>query len=57
MIPGTQYTPELILTIAWRRKWLIAIPAVLIAVTATLVTHYLPNRYHSTSLILVVTAD
>jgi polysaccharide chain length determinant protein (PEP-CTERM system associated) len=54
MIPGKHYTPEIILGIAWRRKWLIAVPAVLIAAIACVVTHYLPNRYHSDSLILVV---
>jgi polysaccharide chain length determinant protein (PEP-CTERM system associated) len=54
MIPGKHYTPEMILGIAWRRKWLIAVPAVLIATIACLVTHYLPNRYHSDSLLLVV---
>jgi polysaccharide chain length determinant protein (PEP-CTERM system associated) len=54
MIPGKHYTPEVILAIVQRRKWLIAIPAVLVAMIATLVIHYLPNRYHSESLILVV---
>ena len=54
MIPGKRYTPELILAIAWRRKWLIAVPAVLIAMLATAYIYYLPNRYHATSLILVV---
>jgi len=54
MIPGKQYSPEIILDILRRRKWLIAIPAVVIATVASLVTHYLPNRYHADSLILVV---
>jgi polysaccharide chain length determinant protein (PEP-CTERM system associated) len=54
MIPGKQYTPELLLQIAWRRKWRIAIPAVLVATTVALVTHFLPNRYRSDTLILVV---
>lgn len=54
MIPGKQYTPELLLQVAWRRKWRIAIPAVMIATAVSVVTHYLPNRYRSDTLILVV---
>jgi len=54
MIPGKHYTPEVILAIVSRRKWLIVIPAILVAVIASAVIHYLPNRYHSESLILVV---
>ncbi len=54
MIPGKHYTPELLLQIAWRRKWRILVPFVVIATTASLITHYLPNRYRSDTLILVV---
>jgi len=54
MIPGKQYTPEVLMQIAWRRKWLIAIPAVTIALSVAAVAHYLPNRYQSDALILVV---
>src|SRR5258708_24902572 len=54
MIPGKQYTPEVLMQIAWRRKWLIAIPAVTIAVAVAAVARYLPNRYQSDALILVV---
>ena len=31
MIPGRSYTPEMILQIAWRLKWLIVLPAITIA--------------------------
>lgn len=54
MIPGKQYTPELILAVAWRRKWLILVPAVLIASIVGVITDRLPNLYRSDTLILVV---
>jgi polysaccharide chain length determinant protein (PEP-CTERM system associated) len=54
MIPGKQYTPELLLQLGWRHKWRILLPAVLIGTAATVFTHYLPNRYRSSTLILVV---
>jgi len=54
VIPGKKYTPEVIFEIAWRRKWLILIPAVLVAGTVAVVTHRLPNVYRSDTLILVV---
>jgi polysaccharide chain length determinant protein (PEP-CTERM system associated) len=54
VIPGKQYTPEVLLRVAWRRKWFILLPAVLIATTASVVTYRLPNRYRSETLILVV---
>jgi len=54
VIPGKQYTPDVLLQIAWRRKWLIAIPALAIATIVSTVTYYLPNRYRSDTLILVV---
>ena len=38
----------------WRRKWLIVLPAVLIAVGAAVVIQRLPNLYRSETLILVV---
>ena len=54
MIPGKQYSLETLLQVARRRKWLIAIPAVLLAVAAATVIHFLPNLYRSETLILVV---
>src|SRR5258706_6058645 len=54
MIPGKQYTPELLMQIAGRYKWRIILPFVLIAATASVVTHYWPNEYRSDTLILVV---
>ena len=54
MIPGKQYTPEIVLQIAWRHKWRIVVPFVVIATAASLITYRLPNRYRSDTLILVV---
>jgi polysaccharide chain length determinant protein (PEP-CTERM system associated) len=54
MIPGKTYTPEDFLQIAWRRKWVILIPFVLISVGTYLVVKRLPNRYRSETVILVV---
>jgi polysaccharide chain length determinant protein (PEP-CTERM system associated) len=54
VIPGKSYTPELILSIAWRRKWLIAIPAVLVATMGFGIAHLLPDRYRAEAAILVV---
>lgn len=54
MIPGKNYTPELILSIAWRRKWLIVIPAIVVAVMGVVITRLLPDKYKSEATILVV---
>lgn len=54
MIPNKQYSFDTVLEIGRRRKWLIILPAVLIAAAASAVIYYLPNVYRSESLILVV---
>jgi polysaccharide chain length determinant protein (PEP-CTERM system associated) len=54
VIPGKQYTPELVLAIAWRRKWLIVIPVVLIVAGSFVWARSLPDVYLSDTLILVV---
>ena len=54
MIPGKRYTPEVVLQAIWRRKWLVLVPFVLIAVTTVAVTRRLPNRFRSEALVLVV---
>lgn len=54
MIPGRQYSIETLLEIAFRRKWLIVLPAIVIAVAAVVVIQRLPNVYRSETLILVV---
>ena len=54
MLPGKTYTPEDFGKIAWRRKWAILVPLVLISLGTVLVSHYLPNKYRSETVILVV---
>jgi polysaccharide chain length determinant protein (PEP-CTERM system associated) len=54
MLPGKKYTPEDILRIVWRRKWLLLLPAVLGAFGAYAYGRRLPNLYKSETLILVV---
>ena len=54
MLPGKTYAPEDFVRIASRRKWSIILPFVIIAVSTIVVAHFLPNRYRSETLILVV---
>jgi polysaccharide chain length determinant protein (PEP-CTERM system associated) len=53
VLPGKKYTPEDILIIAWRRKWWILVPFVIVAVATVAISHNLPNRYQSDALIQV----
>src|SRR6187431_818883 len=54
MIPGKSYAPEDFLRIAWRRKWLIILPAVAISVGVVMYTRTLKDVFRSDTLILVV---
>jgi polysaccharide chain length determinant protein (PEP-CTERM system associated) len=54
VLPGKKYKPEDFLLMAWRQKWVILIPTVLIAVGTVIYSASLPNRYRSESLILIV---
>jgi polysaccharide chain length determinant protein (PEP-CTERM system associated) len=54
MIPGKRYNVEDYLRLAWRRKWYIFVPFVLIAAGTAVVAWRLPNRYRSETTILVV---
>jgi polysaccharide chain length determinant protein (PEP-CTERM system associated) len=54
MLPGKTYTPEDFLWMAWKRKWLILLPTVLIALATFTVAQLLPNRYRSQTTILVI---
>jgi polysaccharide chain length determinant protein (PEP-CTERM system associated) len=54
VLPGRSYQLEDILHIAWRRKWLILIPFVVLSVGTVLYSRRLPNQYRSETLILVV---
>jgi polysaccharide chain length determinant protein (PEP-CTERM system associated) len=54
VIRGKQYQPEDYLLALWRRKWTIVVPFVVLALGTALVAHFLPNRYRSEALILVI---
>ena len=54
MLPGKTYSVEEIANIAWRRKWLIVVPFVVCALVTAVVAHFLPNKYRSDTLMLVV---
>ena len=48
-----QRTPSEYLKIAWRRKWLIILPAIAIATAVAWVVYRLPDVYESSTLIVV----
>jgi uncharacterized protein involved in exopolysaccharide biosynthesis len=54
VIPGKQYSFDTLLQVASRRKWLIILPAIAIALIAGVIIQQLPNVYRSETLILVV---
>jgi uncharacterized protein involved in exopolysaccharide biosynthesis len=54
VLPGKTYTPDDFARIAWRRKWTILIPFLVIAIGTAVVAHYLPDQYRSETVILVV---
>jgi polysaccharide chain length determinant protein (PEP-CTERM system associated) len=54
VIPGKQYSFDLLMQLAWRRKWLILLPALLVGGLGAAIVAYLPNLYRSETLILVV---
>jgi polysaccharide chain length determinant protein (PEP-CTERM system associated) len=54
MLPGKKYTPDDFLRIAWRRRWFIVIPLVIVASTTAVVSFFLPNRYRAATSIIIV---
>lgn len=54
MLPGRKYTPEDVVAIAWRRKWLIILIVGLLTSAGVGVSLRLPNLYDSETLILVI---
>jgi polysaccharide chain length determinant protein (PEP-CTERM system associated) len=54
VIPGKEYQPRDLLRIAWRRRWTILVPAIVVAGACAIWTWSLPDRYQSDALVLVV---
>jgi polysaccharide chain length determinant protein (PEP-CTERM system associated) len=54
VLPGRKYTPEDVVAIAWRRKWLIVLTVGLLTSAAVGASLRLPNLYQSETLILVI---
>jgi polysaccharide chain length determinant protein (PEP-CTERM system associated) len=54
LIPGKKYKPEDFVEIAWRRRWIIAAPLVVFAFATAITVQFLPDRYRSEALVLVV---
>ena len=54
MLPGKKFTPEDIVRVLWRRKWLILTPFVMFSVVTALVASRLPDQYRCETLILIV---
>jgi polysaccharide chain length determinant protein (PEP-CTERM system associated) len=54
VIPGKKYTPEDLLEIAKRRKWLILLPLVVVSSGTFVMARLTPNLYRSETVILVV---
>ncbi len=54
MLPGKTYTVDEIAKVIWRRKWLLILPFVAVTVGTAIVAHFLPNKYRSETLMLVV---
>lgn len=54
MIPGKKYAPEDFLEIAWRRRWMVVTPFVLVALGTFIWSQTLPNLYRSRAVVLVV---
>jgi polysaccharide chain length determinant protein (PEP-CTERM system associated) len=54
VLPGRKFTPEDILRIVLRRKWLILLPLVAVSAATVVFTSGLPDEYRSETTILVV---
>src|SRR5262245_55536628 len=54
MIPGKVFRLEDVFAGAYRQKWVVLIPFLLLGVTTAVVTKFMPSRYRSEAVILVV---
>ncbi len=54
MLPGKKYTPEDLVALLWRRRWLLVVPVVLSAMAAGVVSQRMPDLYESETVVLIV---
>lgn len=54
MLPGKRYTPDDLLRLVLRRKWIILLPTLLTTAGMVTALRYVPDTYRSSTLILVV---
>jgi polysaccharide chain length determinant protein (PEP-CTERM system associated) len=54
MLPGKKYTPDDFMRIAWKRRWFIVIPLLVVASTTAVVAIFLPDRYRASTSIIIV---
>jgi protein tyrosine kinase modulator len=54
MLPGRSFTPEDIVAILWRRRWLLVVPLALGLATAPFVAKRIPPVFKSETLIMVI---
>jgi len=54
VIPGKKYKPEDILEIAWRHRWQLVVPLVVISIATMVWSQRLPDRYRSQAVVLIV---
>jgi polysaccharide chain length determinant protein (PEP-CTERM system associated) len=54
VLPGKVYTPEVLLEIVWRHKWMVVLPFAIATAAAAAYSRTLPDVYRSETLIMVV---
>ena len=54
MIPGKRYSPDELLSLVWSRRRLVIVSTLLVAVTVYGISLFVPNRYQSETLVLIV---
>jgi polysaccharide chain length determinant protein (PEP-CTERM system associated) len=54
MLPGKAYTPEDVLRIVFKRLWLLLVPLAVVSAMVAAVVDYLPDKYRSETVVLVV---
>lgn len=53
MLPIKRFTPEVIASQLWKRRWLVLFPFVLVALVTSIVARLLPDQYRSEAMVLI----